>query len=114
MTWSQGICRKHVASQSYLVECKGAVYRRNHKHIRKTGDKVLAYEPDIDMIDSDSEIGEEREGEPESANSTATDARANNVLSSAQATKSHPQRTSSFGRTLKPPKRFVEHNNMIN
>ena len=96
------------------MECKGAVYQHNRKHIRKTGEKVLAYEPDIDMIDSDSEIGEEREGEPESANSTATDARANNVLSSAQATKSHPQRTSSFGRTLKPPKRFVEHNNMIN
>ena len=64
------------------------------------------------MGDSDSEIGEEREGEPELANPTITDARANNAViasSNAQATKSYPQQqSSSFGRTVNSQKRLVE------
>ena len=54
-----------MAPRSYIVESKGAVYRRNRKHIRKSGDNALASPPDIEVGDSDSEIGEERDGEPE-------------------------------------------------
>ena len=92
-TWSPGICKKQVAPRSYIVESKGAFYRRNRKHIRKCGDNALAGPPDIEVGDSDSEIGEERDGEPEPDPAEPANT----------ATQSQPL-TSSFGRTIRPPK----------
>ena len=84
------------------MENNGAVYHCNRKHIRKSGDKALVGLLDIEVRDSNSKIGEEKDGEPEPdppsepANTT---------------TQSHPL-TSSLGQTIRPPKRFAEQANI--
>ena len=35
ITWSLGVCKNQVAPRSYLVECNGTAYQRNHHHIKK-------------------------------------------------------------------------------
>lgn len=117
-TWSPGICKEQVAPRSYIVESNGKVYRRNRRHLRKTSDMVPVHRPDIELGDSDSEIGEERshETESESTNTTPEEAAmeetTNNASDSSQVVplrRQMPlQRASSFGRIIRPPKRYAE------
>ena len=105
-TWSCGICRKQVAPRSYLVESNDSIYRRNRRQLRKTSDKLPVHQPDIELADSDSETGEEKgnEFEPEPINIDPGNSQI--VPSPRQGPSQH---TSSFGRTIRPPKRYAEH-----
>ena len=60
-TWTPGICKKQVAPRSYIVECNGCHYRRNHRHLLKDRANGTLCQQEID--ESDSDEGEEEESD---------------------------------------------------
>ena len=82
----------------------GSVYCRNRRQLRKTSDRLPVHQPDIELADSDSETGEEKgnEFEPEPIN---VDPGNSQIVPSPRQGPS--QHTSSFGRTIRPPKRYA-------
>jgi len=102
-TWTKGTCTRQVAPRSYLVEYKGHLYRRNCRHLRRTHSTTFPAN-DLDWDDSDSEEGEGREG-----NTEPTDARPQITERSAiTRLPARGRNTSSFGRVIKPPQRYIE------
>ena len=54
-TWSPGVYKKLVTPRSYLVECDGTTYRRNHRHLRRARAETPTHKPAIDHSDFESE-----------------------------------------------------------
>ena len=108
-TWAQGICEKQVAPRSYLVECKGHFYRHNHRHLQRAHN-TTPVQNDVDWNESDSEEGEEREGNTEQTEPTdLSEARPQNANGSAMTLPPTTQhQTSSFGRVIKPTRWYIE------
>ena len=98
-TWSLGLCKNKVAPRSYLVECNGTVYRRNRQHIRK---EMTCTQDASGWNDFTSDIDEEDERDE-----TETQA-ISNVPVEPGPSDNHSQPTSSFGRILKPTRRYIE------
>ena len=105
-TWSPGICIKQVAPRSYLVDCKGNTYRHNRRHLRKAKTERLVYKPAVDYSDSESEMGEEVDDDIEHDTEPTNDSPCPNNPQTVS------QQTSSFGRVIRPPKRYAELENM--
>ena len=106
--WSPGTCKQLVAPRSYVVECNGTTYRRNRRHLRKARAETLPHKPYIDHDDCLNEREEEdREPEPIPTNNASVmmNPQPNDSIRSPQ---SVPQRTSSFGRIIRTPRRFIE------
>ena len=111
-TWSPGVCKKLVIPRSYLVECDGTTYHRNRRHLRRARTETPTYKPAIDHsgFESEREEGEDNDREPEPANDDPMSPQpepgpANDDPTSPQYA---PQQTSSFGRVIRPPRRFTE------
>ena len=108
--WSPGICKQLLASRSYLVECNGTTYRRNHRCLRKAKVETPPYKPDIDHNDCQSDTEEEdREPDPMPTNNASVNPQPNDFISSPQ---SIPRQTSPYGHIIRPPKQFIELLNM--
>ena len=93
--WTLGTCKKQVAPRSYLVDCNGMTYRRNRQHLRKTNEYIPMMQQPFEQDTDDIDI------EPNGTNTAD-----NNELVTVPV--SSPPKTSSFGRIIKPPRRFVE------
>ena len=111
-TWSLGVCKKLVAPRSYQVECNGTTYRRNRRHLQRARTNTPTYKPPNDRSDFESEREEEEDNdkEPEPAQDDPISprpepAQANDNPISPQYV---VQQTSSFGRVIRPPRRFAE------
>ena len=96
------------------MECDGTTYRRNRRHLRRARAETPTDKLAIDHSDFESEREEEedndREPEPGPANDDPISLQpepgpANDDPTSPQYV---PQQTSSFGRVIRPPRRFTE------
>ena len=110
--WTPAVCKKQVAPRSYIVECNGHYYRRNRRHLRKDRANVTRGQQDADWEGSDTDEGEEEEEsnmtltEPNSTGPHPVDEPVTTLPSTRQ--QSHPHRTSTFGRIIKPTRWYIE------
>ena len=114
-TWTPAVCKKQVAPRSYIVECNGHYYRHNRRHLQKDCANATMYQQEVDWEESDSDEGEEEEEESNmtlTEQSGTTDSRPRPVNKPAMIPstrqQSHPHRTSTFGRIIKPTRRYIE------
>ena len=108
-TWSLGMCKNQVAPRSYLVECNGTLYRRNRKHIRKKNASTSLGQYAIGWGDSNidrQEVDERESCEPSGAMLDRQDV--SNASAEPSSSVSHSPPKSSFGRVLKPTRRYIE------
>ena len=112
-TWAPAVCKKQVALRSYIVECNGHYYRRNRRHLRKDRANVTMYQQEVDWEEADSDDGEEEESnltltEPTSTTDSRPQAVDEPAMTPSTRQQSHTHRTSTFGRIIKPTRRYIE------
>ena len=97
--WSRAVCKYQEAPRSYLVECNGCTYRRNHKDLRSTAEP----EPDILTNDASEPVDSPQVLIP----SPTADPAPAEVTGDTSSPSKSPVKVTSRGRIIRPPKKKV-------